>query len=110
MEHGEVILTDQEFGIADSLGVNGACLEIPSFMRRKQQLTMQKVKYSKTLSKVSTHIEQVESLIKNKYTVLQSTLPINLTKHRWESDYANVDKILTVCVAFINVCPSGFPL
>ena len=70
---------------------------------------MQEVEYSKKLSKVRIHVERVIGLIKNKYTILQSTLPISLIKHKCDSDYANIDKILTVCAALINVCPSVVP-
>ena len=70
---------------------------------------MEEVEYLKKLSKVCIHVERVIGLIKNKYTILQSTLPINLIKHKCDSDYANIDKMLTVCAALINACPSVVP-
>ena len=109
VEEGDEILADRGFDIADDLGVYGARLQIPSFTRGKRQLHMQEVEYSKKLSKVRIHVERVIGLIKNKYTILQSTLPISLIKHKCDSDYANIDKILTVCAALINVCPSVVP-
>ena len=90
----------------DDLSVFGARLEIPSFTRGKQQLSLQEVEYSKRLSKVRIHVERVIGLFKNKYTILQSTLPISLLKHKCDLDYANIDKILTVCAGFTNFSSS----
>ena len=109
MEEGDEILADRGFDIADDLGVYGARLQIPSFTRGKRQLHMQEVEYLKKLSKVHIHIERVIGLIKNKCTILQSTPPISLIKHKRDSDYANIDKILTVCTALINICLSVVP-
>ena len=110
VEHGDVILADRGFNIADDLGVYGARLEIPSFTRGKNQLSLQEVEYSKRLSKVRIHVERVIGLLKNKYTFLQSTLPVNLLRHRSDSEYANIDKIITVCAAITNLSPSVVPL
>ena len=100
------MLADRGFDTADDLGVFGAHLEVPPFTRGKQQLSLQEVERSKRLSKVRIHIERVIGVLKNKYTILQSTLPINLIKHKSDTDYANIDKILTVCAALVNLSPS----
>ena len=104
------MLADWRFDIADDLGVFGARLEVPPFTRGKWQLSLQEVERSKRLSKVRIHIERVIGALKDKYTILQSTLPINLIKHKFDTDYANIDKILTVCAALVNLSPSDVPL
>ena len=91
--------------IAEDLGVYGASLEIPAFTRGKKQLSLREVEYSRRLSKVRIEVERVIGLLKNKYTLLQDTLPITLLKHKTDSEYANIDKILTVCAALVNLCP-----
>lgn len=91
------------FNIAEDLGVYGASLEIPAFTRGKKQLSLREVEYSQRLSKVRIEVEQVIGLLKNKYTLLH---PITLLKHKTDSEYANTDKILTVCAALVNLCPS----
>ena len=103
VEHGDFILADRGFNIAEDLGVYGASLEIPAFTRGKKQLSLREVEYSQTLSKVRIEVEQVIGLLKNKYTLLH---PITLLKHKTDSEYANTDKILTVCAALVNLCPS----
>lgn len=40
MEHGDIMLVDEGFDIADDLGIHGARLEIPSFVRLKKQLSL----------------------------------------------------------------------
>ena len=111
VEYGDSILADRGFDIADDLGVHGARLQIPSFMRGKQQLSLHEVEESKKLSKVRIHVERVIGLLKNKYKILQGTLPPHLIKHKHDSlDYANIDRILTVCAALVNLCPSVVPL
>ena len=105
IEHGDVILADRGFNIAEDLGVYGASLEIPAFTRGKKQLSLREVEYSQRLSKVRIEVERVIGLLKNKYTLLQDTLPITLLKHKTDSEYANIDKILTVCAALVNLCP-----
>ena len=109
VEHGDVILADRGFDIGDDLGVYGARLEIPSYTRGKKQLSLQEVEHSKRLSKVRIHVEHVIGLLKNKFTPLQSTLQITMVKHVSDTDFAIIDKILTVCAALVNLCPSVVP-
>lgn len=71
---------------------------------------MQEVEYSKRLSKVRIHIERVIGEMKNRFTILQGTLPINLVKHKGDLKFANIDKVLTVCAALVNLSPSVVPL
>ena len=47
VEYGNVILANRGFDIADNLGIHSACLEIPSFMRGKKQMSMKDVECSK---------------------------------------------------------------
>ena len=81
-DFGDVVLADRGFDIGDDIALHGARLEIPAFTRGKKQLSMQKVEYSRRISEVRNHVEHVIGLLKNKYTILQSTLPILLLKHK----------------------------
>ena len=104
------MLADRGFDIADDNGVNGGQLAIPSFTRGKSQLTQKEVEFSQRLAKVRIHVERVIGLMKNKYTLLQGTLPVSLMKHNEnDPELANVDKILITCAALTNLCPSVVP-
>ena len=82
MEYGDIILADRGFNTYDDLGLYGARLEIPAFTQGKKQLSQQEVKYSRRLAKVRIHVERVIGLLKNKYTILQSILPVSLVRHK----------------------------
>ena len=110
IEHGDVILADRGFDITDDLCIYGAHLEIPSFTRGKKQLSMKEVEHSKKIAKVRIHVERVIGVLKNRYIILQNTLPISLLRHKNDSDYSNIDQILTVCAALINTSNSVVPL
>lgn len=106
LDYGDVILADRGFDISDDLALHGVRLEIPSFTRGKKQLSIVEVEHSK---QVRIHVERIIGLLKNKYSLLQSTLPVCLIKHKCDTEYSNIDKILIICAALINICPSIVP-
>ena len=64
------------------------------------------MEYSKQLSTVRIHVERVIGQLKKKYKILKGSLPINLLKHKDDTDVSNIDKILHVCAALTNLCGS----
>ena len=52
---------------------------------------------------VCIHVERIIGLLKNKYTLLKGPIPVNLLKHKSDTDIANTDKILVVCSALTNL-------
>ena len=98
IEPGDMVLADRGFNIAEDLALYGAMLEIPAFTKGKKQLSQEEVEYSQRLAKVRIHVERVIGLVKKKYTILQSVLPVSLIKHTGDEDYATIDRILTVQV------------
>lgn len=110
LEPGDTVLADRGFDIADDIGLHGGELAIPAFTCGKSQLAQKEVEFSQRLARVRIHVERVIGLMKNKYTLLQGTLPISLVKHKdSRSELANVDKILITCAALTNLCPSVVP-
>ena len=78
-----------------------SCLhEIPSFTRGKKQLAMKEVEFSQSLSKVRIDAETVIGLLKNKYTILESMLPVTI------KNASVVDEVVNVWAALTNMCPS----
>ena len=65
--------------------------------------TQREVELSKQLSMVRIHVERIIGLLKNKYTLLKGPIPVNLLKHKSDTDVANTDKILVVCSALTNL-------
>ncbi len=72
------ILADRGFTIQDVIALNHAEVKLPSFTRGKKQLSKHEVDNSHALSRVRIHVERVIGLLRQKYTILESTLPINM--------------------------------
>ena len=68
-----------------------------------KQLTQKEVEYSARLTKVQIHVERVIGLLKNKYTILQGTLPLCCIKYHDDVEYANIDKLVTLCAALVSL-------
>ena len=106
---GDIVLADRGFDIADDIALHGATLVIPSFTRGKKQLSLQEVECSHRIAKVRIHVERIIGLLKNKYTILQGTLPVTLLKRKHDTDTAFIDKVLIVCSALVNLSPTVVP-
>lgn len=109
LEYGDCVLADRGFNIADDIAIHGATLVIPSFTRGKKQLSLQDVECSKKIAKVRIHVERVIGLLKNRYTILQGTLPVTFLKRKHDTDHAFIDKVLIVCSALVNLAPTVVP-
>ena len=76
---------------------------IPAFTKGKQQLSKREVELSRQMARIRIHVEQVIGVLKNRYTILQSQLPISLIKRKGDEVTATVDKLLTVSAALTNL-------
>ena len=85
-------------------------VKTPPFTRGKKQLEKQEVDWSRELSIVRIHVERVIGLLKQKYTILQGTLPISLVSNDSDDNVTTIDKIVRVCSALINMCPPVVPV
>lgn len=104
---GDLILADRGFNIHDSAGLYYAEVKLPPFTKGKLQLSQSDVDLSRQLSRVRIHVERIIGLVRQKYTILQSTIPINLIMCSDETEEDSViDKIVTICCALCNCCTS----
>ena len=71
---GDTILADRGFTVQDSAGMYCAEVRIPPFTRGKKQLSKVKIETARQLSYVRIHVERVIGMIRQKYTILHSTL------------------------------------
>ena len=101
LQQGDVVLADRGFTIEEDVALCDAKLEIPAFTRGKKQLSQYNVEKSKQLSAI--HVERVIGTLKNRYTIMKGPLATKLLKHRGDEKFANIDKILVVCSALINL-------
>jgi hypothetical protein len=78
---GDIVLADCGFDISDSVGKQQAKLHLPAFTQGKNQLSAPEVEEMRTIANVRINIERVIGLVRQKYIILQVTLPIDyLTK------------------------------
>ena len=61
---------------------------------------------SHQLSHVRIHVERLIGLVRQKYSIFESTLPVNCVMVDKEDNSSTVDKIVFVCCALCNCCPS----
>ena len=105
---GDMILADRGFTCQDHIGVYMAEIKIPPFTKGKKQLDKVEVDWSRELSMVRIHVERVIGLLKQKYTILQGTLPFNFCTTEGD-DLSVIDKIVHVCSSLTNLSPSVIP-
>ena len=65
------------FIISESLGTHGAQLVNLSFTRRKKLLKPEDVELTRRIANVQIHVERVIRSIKQTYSLLDRTLPID---------------------------------
>lgn len=81
-------------------------VKIPPFTRGKQQLSKLEVDSARQLARIRIHVERVIGMVRQKYTILQSTLPINMIMCSTDEKVSTIDKIVAVCCALCNHCES----
>ena len=57
-----------------------ATLHLPAFTKGKSQLSALEEKETRTIANVRIHVERVIGMVKQKYPILQSTIPIDFVK------------------------------
>ena len=106
---GDVVLADRGFNIQDSVGLMCAKVKLPASTRGKKQLSKMEVDTSCQLARVRIHIEQVIGVVRQKYTILQSTLPVNFIMCQENESTSAIDKVVLICCALCNCCESVVP-
>ena len=69
-------MADRGFTCQDHIGMYIAEIKMPPFTNGKKQLEKVDVDWSRELSLVRIHVERVIGVLNQKYTVLQSILPV----------------------------------
>ena len=106
---GDLVLADRGFNIQELLALRGASLEIPAFTKGLSQLPAIDVETTREIANVRIHVERVIGLTRNKYTMLQDTIPITLLQ-KDSNSVPIVDKIVHVSCALVNLSSSVVPI
>lgn len=106
---GDVILADRGFDVADSVGLYNAELEIPAFTKGKKQLGPVELESTRGLASVRIHVERVMGKERNRHTILQSTIGIQMCEAEHPECLILLDKIVNVCYVLTNLAPTIVP-
>ena len=106
---GDLVLADRGFTVAEAVGLQGATLKLPPFTRGKKQLSRKEVDEARQMSNVRIHVERIIGQLRQRYTILASTVPVNLMRCQDGSGFTMLDKIAVICCALCNCCDSVIP-
>ena len=108
---GDVVFADRGFDISDLVGVQQALLHIPAFTKGKTQLSALEVEQTWSIANIHVriHVERVIGCVRQKFSILQSTLPIDMLIKEAGEEFPLVDRIARVCCALCNMCTSVVP-
>ncbi|KAF4517273.1 hypothetical protein B566_EDAN008607 [Ephemera danica] len=98
---GDVILADRGFTISDAVGFYNCKLVIPAFMRGKEQLSQLDTERSRKIASLRIHVERVIGLLRMKYSILNSQIPIEFLESH-DGSPNTLDKIAFIGSALIN--------
>ncbi|XP_052254004.1 uncharacterized protein LOC127860158 [Dreissena polymorpha] len=103
---GDLILADRGFDIGDSVGTLCASVNIPAFTKGKGQLSPLDLEETRKIANVRIHVERVIGLVRQKFTFLNGTQPIDVVMTKDERGLTTIDKVAYVCCALVNMCES----
>ena len=107
---GDVVLADRGFDIGESVALYCATVKIPAFTKGKRQLDPTDVEETRRIASVRIHVERVIGSVRNKYTILQDTLPLDYLIRKDASKDTTIDKIALVACRLNNLCNSIIPI
>uniref|UniRef100_A0A8D0A6E8 THAP-type domain-containing protein n=1 Tax=Sander lucioperca TaxID=283035 RepID=A0A8D0A6E8_SANLU len=103
---GDLVLADRGFDIKESVALVGATLKIPAFTRGHSQLNAKDVEETRKLAHVRIHVERVIGCMRSKFNILNDTIRLGFVVPCEGEDKTLLDKIVVVCCALTNMCPS----
>ena len=84
-------------------------LYIPAFTKGKDQLYPMEIHKTKTIANIRIHVERVIGSVRQKYSILQSTLPIDFVIKCVGEECPLIDRIVKVSCALNNICDCVTP-
>ena len=82
---GDLVLADRGFTVHESVQFRQAKLNIPAFTKGEDQLDPADVEQTRKIATVGIHVERIIGLLRQKYTILQQTLPTDylICRKKW---------------------------
>lgn len=99
IQSADLVLSDCGFDIRDGVGLT--CAEVAG-----GQLRVRDVENTRQISNLRLHVKRVTACVRTKYTFLNGPVLGSMTVPDVGEDITFLDKIVTVCCALANMCPS----
>ncbi|KAM4612772.1 uncharacterized protein ACJ7VT_011001 [Polymixia lowei] len=103
---GDMVLADRGFDIEESVGLMCAEVNRSASAGGRHRLDVKDVEEMRRIGHLRTHVERVTGNVHRKYTMLSDTMPLSMLLPCEDEDVTLLDKIVTVCCALTNMCPS----
>ena len=97
LEAGDVVMADKGFDIQDLLVGKKVILNIPPFLRERDQLSLEDEAETRRIASLRIHVERAIQRIKN-YRILQGVIPLSL--------HDQLDHIWFICCMLTNFLPA----
>ena len=96
LEAGDVVMANKGFDIQDLLVPHRVILNIPPFLREKDQLSVEEEAETRHIASVRIHVERAIERVKN-YRILQGVVPLSIREQ--------LDYIWFICCMLTNFLP-----
>ncbi|XP_029966220.1 uncharacterized protein LOC115401959 [Salarias fasciatus] len=103
---GDIVLADTGFDIQECAGMMWAEVKLPAFTKGCCQLAARDEEETRKIAHLRIHVEKVIGNICQKYRILSGTIPVHMILPCEGEEVTLLDKIVTVCCALTNHCPS----
>ncbi|XP_026068147.1 uncharacterized protein LOC113049753 isoform X2 [Carassius auratus] len=103
---GDLVLAECGMDIKDSVGLVCAEVKIPASTRGCSQLEAKDVEETHRIAHLKVHVERMIGCVRTKYNILNGIVPVSMVLPCQGEDMTFLDKIVTVCCALTNMCPS----
>ncbi|XP_059416650.1 uncharacterized protein LOC132152030 [Carassius carassius] len=100
---GDFVLVDRGFDTGDVVGL--MCAEVEN-----QKLVPKDEVETRKIAHLRVHLKSVIGCVRTKYTMLSEAVPVSMIAPREDDGMIFLDKVVTVCCAFTNMCPSVMKL
>lgn len=102
---GDLVLADRGFMLEDGFGLFCAELATPPFTEGKKQLCSKEIGSAREISQVRIHVENLIGMLRQKYTILGSTLPIShiRVEQNGKVEDSLIENIVVICCALCNL-------
>lgn len=107
LQEGDLVLADKGFLVKNEVEDKQASLRIPCFVRNGNQLHPTEVEVSRNYSRIRIHVERLINVLRRKFNICSDTARMSyIAKENDLFERDMYDKILLVCSALVNICPS----